>query len=227
MDDKHAMSSLLASLAHNLTLHSLCFYFHFQTSHWVACLRSWFRHFLHCSYICCCYSVYQTGASSYCSMGYLPGRQTPRWALLLRWRGTLDHQDAASRPRSQRTSGRTTIRKNKKTPKEKGGEKGFYLVSLQPAAVHIHGLTVSNPLLYAAVGKFAHWQPQMAARAKWSRTFQFTLSGNIVLSVPGGAGGGKKVQAVWISLCDAAAASEPLLDSALKHEATQWDRRRK
>lgn len=44
--------------------------------------------------------------------------------------------------------------------------KRFYSSSPKPAALHIHGFSVSNPLLYAAMDKFAHWKPQMAVRAK-------------------------------------------------------------
>lgn len=42
----------------------------------------------------------------------------------------------------------------------------IYSKSPKPAAVHIHGFSASNPLLYAAMEKFAHWKPQMAVRAK-------------------------------------------------------------
>lgn len=61
-------------------------------------------------------SVWQTGEEMCCShptVLYLPEHQTQRWALPLRWRGTPDHQGAASTPRSQRTSGRKTGKKER------------------------------------------------------------------------------------------------------------------
>lgn len=128
---------------------------------------SWCSHFqlssLHLTYMLC-QSVFQTDEDTCCILLYLPGHQTRKWALLLRWRGRLGHQEAASMHHSQRTSGRMTARVKGENTKKK---ESFYSSSSKPAAVHIHGFSASNPSLYAAMDKFAHWKPQMAVRAKW------------------------------------------------------------
>lgn len=150
----------------------------------------------------------QTGDDMCCILHYLSEHHTQRGALLPQCRETPGHQDAASMPHSQRTSGGHWEKYKKKDM--------LYLCSPKPAAVHIQGLALSNPLLDAGVGKFAHWQPQMAARAKWGRTFQFMLSGNATLSLRAESGVMKKVHLVYISL------NGPLTLCFLRTTATQF-----
>lgn len=99
-----------------------------------------------------------TCAATYCTCqnielkdGPLSTDEEKHWTIR-----TLPVRLVHKEPLKERQTERTKERKIDKRKSER-----FYSHSHKSAAVHIHGLSVSNPLFNTAMDKFAHWQPLM------------------------------------------------------------------